>query len=149
MKQAQTAIAAYESQSQGISSVGLAMPSGEDVAGALAEIQGIAANTRHYDREYCRVAPTIQLQAGAHASATSSSVLTKPLGSFTLKLTASGSYENFKNFLSEVETNIRIFDVNNVSLEPTAITVTAGTKPTASRDAFNYTVTVTAYYQTQ
>jgi hypothetical protein len=149
VKQAQTAIAAYESQSQGVSSVGLAMPSGEDVAGALAEIQGIAANTGITIGDIAVTPPTIQLQAGAHASATSSSALTKPLGSFTLKLTASGSYENFKNFLSEAETNIRIFDINNVSLEPAAITVTAGTKPTASRDAFNYTVTVTAYYQTQ
>ncbi len=148
VKQAQTAISAYESESQGASSVGLAMPSGEDVAGALAQIQGIAANNDITIGNIAVTPPALQLQESGHAAAASSSLM-KPLGSFTLKLTASGSYESFKNFLSEVETNIRIFDVGNISLEPASVVAAPDAKTVTSRDMFNYTVAITAYYQTQ
>jgi Tfp pilus assembly protein PilO len=150
VKQAQAAIAAYESESQGVSSVALAMPSGEDVAGALAQIQGIAANNGIVVSDIAVTPPAVQIQAGVRAAATSSSALMKPLESFSLKLTASGSYESLKNFLSEIETNIRIFDVQNLSVQPAAAPTTAnGAKAAAPRDAFDYTLTIATYYQTQ
>ena len=73
----------------------------------------------------------------------------KPLGSFSFRLAASGSYENFKNFLSEIETNIRIFDVKTVALQPAGVAAQTGAKAASSQDAFNYTITVATYYQTQ
>ena len=68
VKQAQTAISAYESESQGASSVGLAMPSGEDVAGALAQIQGIAANNDITIGNIAVTPPALQLQESGRCS---------------------------------------------------------------------------------
>jgi Tfp pilus assembly protein PilO len=148
VKQAQTAIATYESESQSVSNVELAMPSGEDIAGALTEIEGIAANNGITIGGIAVTPPAVQLPAGARATGAPPSALMKPLGNFSFKLSAAGSYESFKNFLSEVETNIRIFDVQNVSLEPSNA-VSNGGKAAGPRDMFNYTLTLVTYYQTQ
>ena len=150
IKQAQSAIAAYQNEAQGAGNVALAMPSGQDIAGALAQVQGIALNNGIALGSIAITPPAIQLQASGVAAANgSSSSLLKPLGNFTLKITGAGSYESFKNFLSELETNIRIFDVKDVSLQPAATAANAGVRPAGSRDVFNYAVTVATYYQTQ
>jgi Tfp pilus assembly protein PilO len=145
VKQVQTVLATYQNEAQGAANVGLAMPSGQDVAGALAQVEGIAGNNGVSIGSIAVTPPQVQVRT---ANASSSAGLMKPLGSFTFKLAASGSYENFKNFLSEIETNIRIFDVKAVSLQPVAMTAAVG-KSVSSPDAFTYTVTVATYYQTQ
>jgi Tfp pilus assembly protein PilO len=150
VKQVQTILTTYETEAQGAGNVGLAMPSGEDVAGALAQIQGIAANNGIAIGNIAVTPPAIQINAATGiAAASSSSGLLKPLGSFNFKLTASGSYESFKNFLSEIETNIRIFNVEAVSLQPIAAAPSASGKAVLSNDMFNYIVTIATYYQTQ
>ena len=149
VKQVRAVLATYQNEAQGAANVGLAMPSGQDVAGALAQIQGIAANNGITIGSVAVTPPEVQVRTAASgAVAPVSANLLKPLGSFTFKLAASGSYENFKNFLSETETNIRIFDVKAVSLQPVAVTTSVG-KPVSSADMFTYTVTVATYYQTQ
>ena len=40
----------------------------------------------------------------------------KPTGTVSFQISGSGSYESIKNFLMGLETNIRIFDVNSISL---------------------------------
>jgi Tfp pilus assembly protein PilO len=149
VKQVQTILTTYQNEAQGAANVELAMPSGEDVAGALAQIEGIATNNGITLGSIAVTPPTIRVQANAAGVVMSSSTLMKPLGSFTFKLGGSGSYENFKNFLSEIETNIRIFDVESVSLQPAAVTVPVVGKAPSSFDVFNYTITVATYYQTQ
>lgn len=148
VKQAQTAIATYESESQSVANVELAMPSGEDIAGALTQIEGIAANNGITIGSIAVTPPAVKLQSSASVTGAPSSILMKPLGNFSFKLSAAGSYESFKNFLSEVETNIRIFDVENMSLEPSNIAANGG-KATAPSDIFDYTLTLVTYYQTQ
>lgn len=150
VQQAQATLNTYQNEAQSAANIGLAMPSGEDVAGALAQIQGIATNSGITVESISVTTPQVQVQATAAGGSTPSSVgITKPFGSFTLRLTASGSYESFKNFLSEVETNIRIFDVESVSLEPAVVGVPTGAKSASSYDAFDYSITVAAYYQTK
>ena len=149
VKQVQTILTTYRNEAQGAANVDLAMPSGEDIAGALAQIQGIAVNNGITIGSIAVTPPAIQVQAKLAGAVASSSTLMKPLGSFTFKLAASGSYENFKNFLSEIETNIRIFDVETVSLQPAAVTASAALRAASSSDMFNYMITVATYYQTQ
>ncbi len=151
VSQVQATLNTYQNEAQSAANVGLAMPSGEDIAGALAQIQGIAANNNIAINSISVTPPEIQVRATAAGgtAASSSSSLIKPLGSFTFKFAASGSYESFKNFLSEIETNIRIFDVKAISLQPIAVAVSTGAKSVPSHDAFNYTITVATYYQTQ
>jgi Tfp pilus assembly protein PilO len=76
------------------------------------------------------------------ATTNASSSLIKPIGSISFAMTAIGSYEDFKNFLSEIETNARIFDVKNLSVQP------APQGGSAIKDLFTYNVTIVAYYQT-
>jgi len=150
VKQVQTIINTYQNEAQGAANVVLAMPSGEDIAGALAQIQGIAANNNITIGSIAVTPGAVQIQATAPGTAAPSSAqLMKPLGSFTFRLAASGSYESFKNFLSELETNIRIFDVKTVSLQSAAAAAQNGAKTAPSQDEFNYTITVATYYQTQ
>jgi len=44
-----------------------------------------------------------------------------------------------------LETNIRIFDVTAISLQPAALAATK--TQAANSDMFNYTITVVTYYQ--
>ncbi len=150
IKQVQTVLNTYQNESQGAANVGLAMPSGEDIAGALAQIQGIASNNNIAIESIAVTPPAVQVRVTTAPAATSSSVgPLKPLGNFTFRIAASGSYESFKNLLSEIETNIRIFDVKAISLQPSPSAAAPGAKSTLSRDAFSYTITVATYYQTQ
>jgi hypothetical protein len=161
VKQVQMTLNTYQNETQGAANVSLAMPSGQDVAGALAQIQGIAANNAIALGSVALTLPTVQIQAsGSDTSGGSSAAeLMKPLGSFELRFAAAGSYESFKNFLSEVETNIRIFDVENISIQPAVVVsapaastkskAAASTSTTPADDLFNYAVTVATYYQTQ
>jgi hypothetical protein len=148
VKQVQTTLNTYQNEAQGSANVSLAMPSGEDIAGALAQIQGIATNNDIDITGVTVTAPEIQVSKTGTSLSSSTSPI-KPLGSFAFKLTGSGSYESLKNFLSEIETNVRIFDVETFSLQPMAVTTVPGSKTTPSRDAFNYSITVDTYYQTQ
>jgi Tfp pilus assembly protein PilO len=144
VKQAQTVLNTYQN-AQDTTDINLAMPSGEDVAGALAQIEGIATNNGITIGSIAVTAPEIQVKTG-----TASTTLMKPLGSFTFNLSASGSYESFKNFLSEIETNIRIFDVKSVSFQPASVaTSVPGAKAPATRDFFTYVIVVATYYQSQ
>jgi Tfp pilus assembly protein PilO len=144
VKQAQTVLNTYQNESQNTSNISLAMPSGQDVAGALAQIQGIAVNSGIAVVNIGVTAPELQVK-----TANASSTAMKPIGSFTFNISATGSYESFKNFLSELETNIRVFDVKSVSFQPITTVAAVAGKPTAGRDIFSYNVTVATYYQPQ
>ena len=132
-------------QGGGSSAVALALPTGEDLAGAIAQVYGLAANNNLAIQSLTLSAPTLQgTGSGAQTAAT-----TKPLGSFSLQVNAIGTYENFKNFISGIETNIRIFDVRGATIAPASQAATGGkTIAPASQDLFNYTMTIVTYYQT-
>ncbi len=147
--QAKSLLTQYENDTVAESSLALAMPSGPDVAGALAELYGIAANNNINVQSIAISAPIIQ-QSQAAGSTTGSSLtlaqIVKPLGKLSLTLAASGNYENFKNFLSQLETNIRLFDITSLSLTPAVTAATTG-KGGGNADLFSYSATVVTYYQ--
>ena len=128
------------------------MPSGPNVAAALAQIYGIAQNNGVSVENFTIAPPSIQLpqtgQEQAYAAGETSFSLgqvTKPLGTLSFQFKASGNYESFKNFLSQIETNIRIFDIKDFDLQPIADTNSPGTGTPA--DLFTYNVSVVTYYQ--
>ena len=59
-------------------------------------------------------------------------------GTVRMNLTVSGSYEGFRAFLDKLESNVRIFDVNSISLD----------KSGNNSDNFDFNLEVDAYYQT-
>lgn len=132
------------------------MPSGPNVAGALAQLYGIAADNGLVIQNIVISPPIVQLQSKGQVlqaqvdavnsgSALTSSQIKKPMGTLSLQITASGSYENFKNFLSQLETNIRIFDVTGVSITPPLSGISGARGVSAT--SLTYSVSVITYYQ--
>lgn len=149
VQQAQEIISTYDNQSQGAANIGLAMPTGKDVAGAIAQIYGIAANNNINVTAVTVSAPTLEPKTTADGDAGNGGAgslmgIVKPLASISFEVSGQGSYENFKNFLSQIETNIRIFDITNLKIDPVA--GTSGAKP-GNQDLFTYAITVATYYQ--
>lgn len=144
VQQIQKLIAAYQNENQVQDAIALSLPSRQDISGALTQIYGIAAvNNISFQSVNVSVSSVVS-NAGSSTIATnaSSSLLIKPLGSISFAVAAIGSYEDFKNFLSEIETNVRIFDVKSLSVQPVS------QSGSGIRDAFNYNLTIVAYYQT-
>jgi Tfp pilus assembly protein PilO len=149
----------YQSKIQGQDTLMLAMPSGPNLAGALAQVYGIAINDNLAVQSVNVGAPVVKLLQGGQAAPAAAAVagaanslsgsqLVKPTGVVTLQITAMGNYENFKRFLTDLETNIRIFDVTNVSVQPPTGGASAGRNAAALSTMFTYNVTVATYYQT-
>jgi hypothetical protein len=138
----------YQSDASSSQSVAMALPVGPDVSGALAQIYGIATNanvTVQGTQISTQAVQAVTAPATTVGAAAAAGSIVKPTGTVSFQVTGSASYESFKSFLQELETNIRIFDVTALSLQPAAI---AATKTQAANvDIFNYTITVVTYYQ--
>lgn len=145
----------YQNDSVASQAVAQALPVGPNISGALAQIYGIAANAgvtvqgAQISTQAVQAVTTQPTAAGATnsqiTSAAAAGSVVKPTGSISFQVTGSASYESFKNFLQGLETNIRVFDVTAISLQPAGI---AATKTQAANpDMFNYTITVVTYYQ--
>ena len=122
----------YESEGDAANGLALAMPSGPNVASAVAQIYGIATNSSIAIQSMTLSTPSVLLRSQSGDAAQ----VVRPAGTFSIQISSTGSYEDLKNFLSQLETNIRIFDVTGFSLQPAA-----------KGDLFNYTFTVATYYQ--
>ena len=68
--------------------------------------------------------------------------LVKGVGALKFNFHLIGSYENFKAFLQNVETNITLMDLTNLKVETAA-------RAKLNENRFSYTLTVNTYYQAQ
>ena len=144
--QAQNLIAQYKNETQTQQLLDIALPTGPDVVGALAQIYGLAtANSITVQSVGVSTPSAPKVSTKANASST----LVEPLGSLTLQFTGGGSYENFKTFLGQLETNLRIFDLQSLTISPNSSAVSAGAKAGtgANPDFFTYNVAVDTHYQ--
>ena len=152
VNQAKNLISQYESESQAQNNLVLAMPSGPNVASALAQIYGIATNNGVTVSNISLGPPTVSLQSQAQAAGTQGALtpgqILKPMGMFSIQLTAVGSYESLKNFLAQLETNIRVFDLTGFSLQGAAAPAPSGkAAAAATSDLFSYNFSINTYYQ--
>jgi hypothetical protein len=148
--QGQSLLAAYENNASSSEAVSWALPVGQNLSGALAQIYGVAANSG-----VTLVSTGISIQAVAQpsavsdgsqiANAASTGSIIKPTGQISFQASGAGSYEAIKTFLKGLEANIRIFDVKSVTISPSGGTVTKG--QAANPDMFAYSITVVTYYQ--
>lgn len=154
IKQVKDLISAYQGQEKIRQAVSTALPMEEDVAGAIAQISGIAAQSALGITaiDVSAVAPQAKRKvvsgvAGASlAQDNFQSALQKPLGTTSFKISLTGGYENLKSFIKLLETNLLVFDVKSISLKPSA---QAASSKIVVQDAFEYEVLVTTYYQGQ
>jgi len=142
--QVQSLISQYQNQTQSQQSASMALPTGPDVAGALNQLYGLAsANTINIQSvgvslQAVAATPTEAPVTDQIESAAEGASITEPLGTISFSLTATGSYENFQAFLQSLETNIRLFDVQAISL---------ASNGASNQDNFTYSLTVVTYYQ--
>lgn len=64
--------------------------------------------------------------------------LAKPVGNLNIQMRVAGTYDSFKTFLENIETNIRIMDVRNMAVSPVG---------KSNQDFYVFDLTVVAYYQ--
>ena len=156
VSQVKSLISSYASQSAGQQSVGMALPSGENLAGALAQIYGLASADNiavknigiavQAPQPQAATAPSSAVASsggGQIAQAAAGGSIVKGVGIINLQITAEGSYEGFKSFLHGLETNIRIFDMKSFSIQQSSLAFGKAVNP----DNFIYNIGVATYYQ--
>ncbi len=147
VSQGKSLLATYQGDASSSQAVAMALPIGPDISGALAQIYGIAANAGVTVESTGISTQTVQAAAGSGqlAGAAAAGSVIKPTGTVSFEVTGSGSYESFKNFLQGIESNIRIFNVTGLSLQPNTMVVTK--TQAGNPDMFTFAVTVVTYYQ--
>ncbi|MCL4405318.1 MAG: type 4a pilus biogenesis protein PilO [Patescibacteria group bacterium] len=122
----------YQSLSQFRDSISQVLPTADnmDTAGIVYQIQGLAGS-----RGLTLQSLTLQ---NLPTQAISSDQLVSPVGSIQISLTLSGPYQNFKAFLGDLETNIRLMDVSSIN-------ISGGGSATNSN--LVYAMVVKTYYQ--
>ncbi len=116
------------------------LPSSPDLAGAFSQISGLVQVNKLLMERVAVGAPVNRNIPGAVNQGDTSQSFVKPVGSVDFQVRVIGTYEDFKSFLKNVENNIRIFDVKRIDMQPTT-----NAKP--NQNAYNYDITITAYYQ--
>lgn len=142
IRKVQELISVYQTQGEVQRALSFSLPIEEDVAGALAQIYGIAKNVGLEFQSASVSSQGLQASASEFGLGTAQSFsLQKPVGAISFALQMAGSYEEFKEFLGFLESNLRIFDVENVTISPGL----AGAGQPAGR--YGFSMIATTYYQ--
>lgn len=133
----QNLISSYGVQNRVREAISMALPAEEDVGGAIAQLYGLSKNSGLSFHS-----ASISVAGLKAATEDGQPTLQKPVGPINFVLRLSGTYDELKKFLEFLETNIRIFDVQNLSLGSLG-TAAGGTGP----QEFNYDLLLLTYYQ--
>lgn len=133
LAQVQNLISQYQGITRLQDSLNLALPLQVDTVGAIIQINAIAQKNG-------LTIGSINFDPLVEARKEAGVVVVKDIGTLNMTLKLTGSYSSFKNFLSDLESNIRIMDVTSLKMAP------AGRE--AGEDSFNFDLTVSTYYQT-
>ncbi len=130
----------YEAQGKLQDTASLVLPPDEDVAGGLAQLYGIA-KANGLVLQYVDVAVGgLRNAQKTEVGMAGANQIQKPIGSVLYRLRLTGTYDNFKSFVKMLETNMRIFDLENLSLQ------SAGE---GKQSFYTLGVSVSGYYQKQ
>ncbi len=155
VKKVQDLISSYENQARIQDAVSSALPINEDVVGAIAQLYGLASQSSLALQSLTVSATGIQnasakkpaaAAGAAPAAASFQASLQKPIGTVSIQLKLEGQYENLKQFISLLGTNIRVFDLKSLGIQPHAVAQGIG-QAKIVQQAYNFDVGVTAYYQ--
>ncbi|HVN26376.1 MAG TPA: hypothetical protein VMT99_01855 [Candidatus Paceibacterota bacterium] len=147
----QTLLTTYKSQGTDEQAISAVLPVSQHLADAVAQLYAIASAN---GISLQGIGITTQLapppgSGTALTNAASTGQVVKPIGTITFTLAGQGSYENIKNLLTAIETNMRLFDVTQVAFLPMGGGVSANGKPTTVPDFFGVNMTLQTYYQSQ
>jgi Tfp pilus assembly protein PilO len=129
IKQVKDLLQNYQKQQNFQQAADQALPPYTDVGGLVAQISGMASANK---------LQVGSVTIGATSIETGSKQITSPLASFDFQVRVSGTYDDFKEFLRMVETNIRVIDVQDVGIQPSG-------KPESG--LYNFDLRMVTYYQ--
>lgn len=135
--QVQKTLAAYDNQSAVQSSVSLAIPPQADESGAMTQITSLSEANNLSIQSLSATTPSVNSVKSVNSQGSTGFVV-KPLGVLNFQVKIAGTYANFKNFLAGLENNIRIMDVQNITVDELG-------KP--NQDFYSFTLNVVTYYQ--
>lgn len=142
--QVRALIEAYQGEASLQEQVSLALPTSPEAARALADLNGLAQNNRLIPQSFSAGTVAVEGYRAApggetsYAETSSPASLVRPLGSINFQIRLTGTYNDFKAFLKYLETNLRIFDVRTLTIQPSG-------KP--QDPLYAYDITVATYYQ--
>lgn len=120
----------YQSLTDIQNSIAMVLPSREDVPSVVQQIQGIAGLNSMAITGLSLQYPPIK--------AVPKDSLVKPVSIVRITVKFTGDYRNLKAYLEGLETNIRLMDVNSLSIDGGGI---------AGKTVLNYSLILDAYYQ--
>jgi Tfp pilus assembly protein PilO len=127
----QKLLAQYQGVARLSDSLSMALPSKENVSSILSQITAIAQSSgvavQSVGITYLPLKP-------ANASIS----LARGIGTLRLNIEMAGSYASLKRFLQSLETNIRVMDIQNLTINPVG---------RSDQDIFGYSLNVDTYYQ--
>lgn len=130
----------YENDPSVEQAVSAAIPAKEDDAAAAHELTALAVSSGLGIQSVNALTASVESVKQSQTSADSQNkFVLRPLGVSSFQMKLVGSYANFRSFLDKLETNIRIMDIKNITVEELG-------KPT--QDQYLFTATVATYFQT-
>jgi len=144
IKKVQDLIKTYQGQGQLQDTISAILPNDQDIPVVIAQMNGLIQNTGMISKSFSVTAAGL----GIAPNATSTSLISN-LVPIQVQARFSGTYEDFKNFLTKLETNIRIFDVKNISVSPVASNQPGQPSQIQGRPTYNFDLGATTYYQGQ
>jgi Tfp pilus assembly protein PilO len=121
----------YQNAAQIQSAMSVLLPDEENLGQALNQISGLISISELSPQKISVNKMSLRPSLG--------SSIVKNIGALRFEIEISGSYQNFVSFLQRMETNMGIFDVENVKVDLPI---------RGSASVMNYTVTADSYYQT-
>lgn len=114
------------------------LPLEADIAGALVQVSGILENNGLASTSLSFSISVPRIQVGRGDTRVGAASLVRPLSAIRVSAKFSGTYAKLKEFLTMIETNIRVFNVETVSVAP----------PRDRRESiYTYTATLVTYFQ--
>jgi Tfp pilus assembly protein PilO len=142
-EQFQKLISQYDSQEKAQENLSLILPQNPAIGEALTQINGLLDLNNLNVLSFNVNKPLLQ-SYGSSLSSTSTQVI-KPLGMIDITFKVVGSYSDFKNFLKQLETNIRIFNVKTLNISP--VIIAGSERSQVQSKNLSYDISITTYYQ--
>lgn len=134
----------YDSQEKAQENISLILPQNPAIGEALTQINGLLDLNHLNVLSFNINRPLLQSYSSSNTNSTSTQVI-KPLGTIDINFKVVGNYSDFKNFLNQLETNIRIFNVKTLNISP--VIIASGDKNQIQNKTLSYDISITTYYQ--
>lgn len=137
-------VSQYDSQEKAQENISLILPQNPAIGEALTQINGLLDLNHLNVLSFNINRPLLQSYSSSNTNSTSTQVI-KPLGTIDINFKVVGNYSDFKNFLNQLETNIRIFNVKTLNISP--VIIVSGDKNQSQNKTLSYDISITTYYQ--